>query len=66
MTTSPASASSSPAAGGDRRRARRELRARGAEVVTADLRPGADVTCDVSDADQVDDLFAGPAPSTGW
>jgi 3-oxoacyl-[acyl-carrier protein] reductase len=35
-----------------------ELRARGAEVVTADIRPGADVTCDVSDAGQVDDLFA--------
>jgi 3-oxoacyl-[acyl-carrier protein] reductase len=35
-----------------------ELRVRGAAVVTADLRPGADVTCDVSDADQVADLFA--------
>jgi NAD(P)-dependent dehydrogenase (short-subunit alcohol dehydrogenase family) len=35
-----------------------ELRRRGAEVVTADIRPGADVTCDVSDAEQVDALFA--------
>ena len=35
-----------------------ELRDRGAAVVTADIRPGADVTCDVSDADQVADLFA--------
>ena len=26
-------------------------------MVTADVRPGADVTCDVSDADQVDALF---------
>jgi 3-oxoacyl-[acyl-carrier protein] reductase len=34
-----------------------ELRQRGAEVVTADLRPGADVECDVSDAGQVDALF---------
>jgi 3-oxoacyl-[acyl-carrier protein] reductase len=34
-----------------------ELRTRGAEVVTADLRPGADVECDVSDAAQVDTLF---------
>ena len=34
-----------------------ELGARGADVVTADVRPGADVTCDVSDADQVDALF---------
>jgi 3-oxoacyl-[acyl-carrier protein] reductase len=34
-----------------------ELRTRGAEVVTADLRPGADVECDVSDAAQVDALF---------
>jgi NAD(P)-dependent dehydrogenase (short-subunit alcohol dehydrogenase family) len=34
-----------------------ELRDRGAAVVTADIRPGADVTCDVSDADQVADLF---------
>ena len=31
-----------------------ELRTRGAEVVTADLLPGADVVCDVSDAEQVD------------
>jgi 3-oxoacyl-[acyl-carrier protein] reductase len=36
-----------------------ELRARGAHVVTADLRPGADVTCDVSDREQVDELFTG-------
>ena len=35
-----------------------ELRRRGADVVTADVRPGADVTCDVSDAEQVDALFA--------
>ena len=35
-----------------------ELRRRGAEVVTVDVRPGADVTCDVSDVDQVDTLFA--------
>jgi NAD(P)-dependent dehydrogenase (short-subunit alcohol dehydrogenase family) len=34
-----------------------ELTRRGADVVTADLRPGADVTCDVSDAEQVDALF---------
>jgi 3-oxoacyl-[acyl-carrier protein] reductase len=35
-----------------------ELRRRGAEVVTVDLRPGADVTCDVSDVEQVDTMFA--------
>jgi NAD(P)-dependent dehydrogenase (short-subunit alcohol dehydrogenase family) len=34
-----------------------ELTRRGADVVTADLRPGADVSCDVSDAEQVDALF---------
>jgi NAD(P)-dependent dehydrogenase (short-subunit alcohol dehydrogenase family) len=34
-----------------------ELRQRKADVVTADLRPGADVECDVSDAGQVDALF---------
>jgi NAD(P)-dependent dehydrogenase (short-subunit alcohol dehydrogenase family) len=34
-----------------------ELRRRKADVVTADLRPGADVECDVSDAGQVDALF---------
>jgi 3-oxoacyl-[acyl-carrier protein] reductase len=34
-----------------------ELRSRGADVVTVDLQPGADFTCDVSDADQVDGLF---------
>jgi NAD(P)-dependent dehydrogenase (short-subunit alcohol dehydrogenase family) len=35
-----------------------ELRDRGADVVTTDLRPGADVTCDVSEPEQVDALFA--------
>ena len=34
-----------------------ELGRRGVDVVTADVRPGAHVTCDVSDADQVDALF---------
>jgi 3-oxoacyl-[acyl-carrier protein] reductase len=34
-----------------------ELRRRGAAVVTVDLRPGADVECDVSDAGQVDAVF---------
>jgi NAD(P)-dependent dehydrogenase (short-subunit alcohol dehydrogenase family) len=34
-----------------------ELGRRGADVVTADVRSGADVTCDVSNADQVDALF---------
>jgi 3-oxoacyl-[acyl-carrier protein] reductase len=34
-----------------------ELRQRGAEVVTADLRPGADVVCVVRDAGLVDALF---------
>jgi 3-oxoacyl-[acyl-carrier protein] reductase len=34
-----------------------ELRQRKADVVTADLRPDADVECDVSDAGQVDALF---------
>jgi NAD(P)-dependent dehydrogenase (short-subunit alcohol dehydrogenase family) len=34
-----------------------ELRDRGANVVTVDVRPGADITCDVSDAEQVDALF---------
>ena len=34
-----------------------ELRSRGADVVTVDLRPGADRTCDVSDAEQVAALF---------
>jgi NAD(P)-dependent dehydrogenase (short-subunit alcohol dehydrogenase family) len=35
-----------------------ELGRRGADVVTADVRPGAaDVTCDVSDAEQVEALF---------
>ncbi len=42
-----------------------ELRGRGAEVVTADIRPGADVTCDVSDPEQVDDLFAAAGPVDG-
>jgi 3-oxoacyl-[acyl-carrier protein] reductase len=35
-----------------------ELRARGASVVTADLSPGADMQCDVSDPEQVERLFA--------
>ena len=35
-----------------------ELGGRGADVVTADIRPGADVTCDVSDVGQVAELFA--------
>jgi 3-oxoacyl-[acyl-carrier protein] reductase len=35
-----------------------ELRDRGADVVTADIRPGADVTCDVSEPEQVAALFA--------
>ena len=35
-----------------------ELRTRGADVVTVDIRPGADVTCDVSDVEQVDAMFA--------
>ena len=35
-----------------------ELRARGAIAITADVADGADVTCDVSDADQVAALFA--------
>ena len=35
-----------------------ELGARGAEAIRADVLAGADVTCDVSDADQVADLFA--------
>jgi NAD(P)-dependent dehydrogenase (short-subunit alcohol dehydrogenase family) len=34
-----------------------ELRRRGADVLTVDLRPGADVTCDVSDMEQVDTMF---------
>jgi 3-oxoacyl-[acyl-carrier protein] reductase len=34
-----------------------ELRDRGANVVTVDVRPGADITCDVSDDEQVDALF---------
>jgi 3-oxoacyl-[acyl-carrier protein] reductase len=35
-----------------------ELRTRGADVATVDLQPGSDFTCDVSDAEQVDALFA--------
>ena len=35
-----------------------ELRARGATAITADLTVGADVTCDVSDPDQVSAMFA--------
>jgi NAD(P)-dependent dehydrogenase (short-subunit alcohol dehydrogenase family) len=34
-----------------------ELRDRGAEVVTVDLLPGADLTCDVSDSEEVEALF---------
>ncbi len=35
-----------------------ELRSRGADVVTADISDGADVRCDVSDADAVDTAFS--------
>jgi 3-oxoacyl-[acyl-carrier protein] reductase len=42
-----------------------ELRGRGAEVVTADIRPGADVECDVSDAGQVAELFTAASPVDG-
>ena len=35
-----------------------ELRTRGADVITADIQPGADVKCDVGDAEQVARLFA--------
>ena len=42
-----------------------ELRSRHAEVITADLLPGADVMCDVSDDAQVANLFAGAAPLDG-
>jgi 3-oxoacyl-[acyl-carrier protein] reductase len=35
-----------------------ELRARGAAAITADVAAGADMTCDVSDADQVSAMFA--------
>ena len=35
-----------------------ELRARGATAITADVTVGADVTCDVSDPDQVSAMFA--------
>jgi 3-oxoacyl-[acyl-carrier protein] reductase len=34
-----------------------ELRDRGAEVVTVDLLPGADLTCDVSDSEEVEAVF---------
>jgi NAD(P)-dependent dehydrogenase (short-subunit alcohol dehydrogenase family) len=34
-----------------------ELRDRGADVVTVDVQPGADLTCDVSDPEQVEALF---------
>ncbi len=34
-----------------------ELRDRGADVVTVDVRPGADVACDVSDPEQVEATF---------
>jgi 3-oxoacyl-[acyl-carrier protein] reductase len=36
----------------------RELRARGAEVITLDVSAGVDLVCDVSDADQVGAAFA--------
>jgi 3-oxoacyl-[acyl-carrier protein] reductase len=42
-----------------------ELRARGAVVVTADISPGADVVCDVSDAAQVKALFEQVGPVDG-
>ena len=42
-----------------------ELRQRKADVVTADLRPGADVECDVSDARQVEALFDGAGDVDG-
>jgi len=35
-----------------------ELRARGAAAITADVTAGADMACDVSDADQVSGMFA--------
>jgi 3-oxoacyl-[acyl-carrier protein] reductase len=35
-----------------------ELRARGATAITADIAAGADMTCDVSDAGQVSEMFA--------
>jgi NAD(P)-dependent dehydrogenase (short-subunit alcohol dehydrogenase family) len=34
-----------------------ELRDRGADVVTVDVQPGADLTCDVSDPEQVEAMF---------
>ena len=34
-------------------------------MITADVQPGADVTCDVSDAAQVAELFAGAGPVDG-
>jgi NAD(P)-dependent dehydrogenase (short-subunit alcohol dehydrogenase family) len=42
-----------------------ELRRRGADVLTVDLRPGADVTCDVSDMEQVDTMFTGAGAVDG-
>ncbi len=42
-----------------------ELRARGAEVVTLDVLDGADHRCDVSDADQVEAVFAEIGPVDG-
>ena len=45
-----------------------ELRSRGADVVTLDVADGADLRCDVSDADQVDAVFdeiAATGPITG-
>jgi 3-oxoacyl-[acyl-carrier protein] reductase len=42
-----------------------ELRARGATAVTADIAAGADVRCDVSDADQVSEMFTGAGDVDG-
>jgi NAD(P)-dependent dehydrogenase (short-subunit alcohol dehydrogenase family) len=42
-----------------------ELRSRGATAITADVADGADMTCDVSDADQVAALFAGAGEVDG-
>ncbi|HYZ97666.1 MAG TPA: SDR family NAD(P)-dependent oxidoreductase [Acidimicrobiales bacterium] len=42
-----------------------ELRARGATPITADVAAGTDVSCDVSDADQVAALFAEAGPIDG-
>jgi 3-oxoacyl-[acyl-carrier protein] reductase len=42
-----------------------ELRERGASPITVDITPGADVTCDVSDAEQVAAAFAALGPLDG-